>query len=52
MSNNSFFGDDQDNTVVCAGDLKIDSILKLCSGYSNVFVIESEECDRAVDVVK
>ena len=35
-----------------AEDLKIDSILKLCSGYSNAFVIESEECDAAVDVAK
>ena len=35
-----------------AGDLAIDSILKLCSGYSNAFVIESEEFDRAVDVAE
>ena len=56
----SFCGaDDQDNTVYdrfvqakMAGDLAIDSILKLCSGYSNAFVIESEEFDRAVDVAE
>ena len=33
-----------------AGELKDISILKLCSGYTNAFVIESNEFDRCVDV--
>ena len=37
----------QDET---AGALKEDSILKLCSGYDNAFVIDSNEFDRCVEV--
>ncbi len=33
-----------------AGELKDTSILKLCGGYTNAFLIESNEFDRCVDV--